>query len=95
MCGKNNGIKEDDLRTPQGGAVNAATFGWSWRVPDGEAHCTANCEGVCQSCSANQLEDNCVASHWISLRDYLSLQQSPFYLCHEVVCSVVNIFDQF
>lgn len=98
MCGNNNGIREDDLRTPQGEVVNATTFGWSWRVPDEEAQCTADCGEACSSCSRERLKEKNVATHWISLHEYLWSQQSPFYLCREVVndtkiSSVLDIFD--
>ena len=43
MCRNNNGIKENDLRTPQGEAVDANTSGWSLRAPCQEAQCTADC----------------------------------------------------
>uniref|UniRef100_A0A3B4YYT4 VWFD domain-containing protein n=1 Tax=Stegastes partitus TaxID=144197 RepID=A0A3B4YYT4_9TELE len=83
MCGNNNGIKEDDFRTPQGATVNAAAFGWSWRVSAGEAQCA----------------DRNVANKWISLHEtYLWSPQSPFHPCKEVVnytkiSSTLSIFD--
>nr|XP_046255484.1 IgGFc-binding protein-like isoform X2 [Scatophagus argus] len=98
MCGNNNGIKEDDLRTPQGEAVDATTFGWSWRSPHQEAQCTADCGDACPRCSAQQLQEQNVASQWISLQEYIWSPQNPFYLCREVVSyskisTAVSIFD--
>lgn len=40
-------IEEDDLRTPQGEAVDATTFGWSWRITYWGAQCTADCGDAC------------------------------------------------
>lgn len=98
LCGNNNGIEEDDLRTPQGEAVDATTFGWSWRVPDPEALCTADCGDACPHCSTEQLQEKNVAHLWISLHEYIWLPQNPFYLCREVVSyteisTAVSIFD--
>lgn len=98
MCGNNNGIEEDDLRTPQGEAVDASTFGWSWRVPNQEAWCTADCGDACPRCSAEQLQEKNVASEWISLHEYIWSPQNPFYLCREVVdftkiSTALSIFD--
>ncbi|XP_059194717.1 IgGFc-binding protein-like isoform X2 [Centropristis striata] len=98
MCGNNNGIKEDDLRTPQGEAVDATTFGWSWRVPDQEARCTADCGDSCPRCSTQQLLDKNVASQWIAMHEYIWSPQNPFQLCQEVVnytkiSEAVSMFD--
>lgn len=98
LCGNNNGIEEDDLRTPQGEAFDATTFGWSWRVPDPEALCTAECGDACPHCSAEQLQEKNVAPQWISLHEYIWSPQKPFYLCREVVSytkifPAVSIFD--
>lgn len=98
MCGNNNGIKEDDLRTPQGEAVDATTFGWSWRVPDREARCTADCGDACPRCSAEQLLEKNVASRWISIHEYIWSPQNPFYLCRDIVnytkiSAAVSMFD--
>lgn len=98
MCGNNNGIKDDDLRTPQGEAVDATTFGWSWRVPDLEAQCIADCGAACPHCSSDQLHEKNVASQWISLHEYIWSPQNPFYSCWEVVnyteiSTGVSIFD--
>ncbi|XP_051261445.1 IgGFc-binding protein-like isoform X2 [Dicentrarchus labrax] len=96
MCGNNNGIEEDDLKTPQGEAVDATTFGWSWRVPDQEAQCTADCGDACPRCSAEQIQN--VASQWIYLHEYIWSTPNPFYLCREAVdytkiSTAVSIFD--
>ncbi|XP_071062157.1 IgGFc-binding protein [Pseudochaenichthys georgianus] len=98
MCGNNNGIEEDDLRTPQGEPVDATTFGWSWRVPDQEAQCTADCGNACPRCSAEQLLDKNVATRWISMHEYIWSPQNPFYQCREVVnytkiSAAVSMFD--
>lgn len=98
MCGNNNGIEDDDLRTPQGETVDATTFGWSWRIPHQEAQCTADCGDACPRCSAERLKENNVASQWISLHEYIWSPQNPFYLCREVVSytklsAAVSIFD--
>ncbi|KAJ4930907.1 hypothetical protein JOQ06_025210, partial [Pogonophryne albipinna] len=98
MCGNNNGIEEDDLRTPQGEPVDATTFGWSWRVPDQEAQCTADCGNACPRCSAEQLLDKNVATRWISMHEYIWSPQNLFYQCREVVnytkiSAAVSMFD--
>ncbi|KAK1895713.1 Alpha-tectorin, partial [Dissostichus eleginoides] len=98
MCGNNNGIEEDDLRTPQGEPVDATTFGWSWRVPDQEAQCTADCGNACPRCSAEQLLEKNVATRWISMHEYIWSPQNPFYQCREVVnytkiSAAVSMFD--
>ncbi len=98
MCGNNNGIEDDDLRTPQGEAVDATTFGWSWRIPHQEAQCTADCGDACPRCSAEQLQEKNLTSQWISLHEYIESPQNPFDSCHEVVSytkitSAVSIFD--
>ncbi|CAJ1061665.1 LOW QUALITY PROTEIN: IgGFc-binding protein [Xyrichtys novacula] len=98
MCGNNNGIEEDDLRTPQGEAADATTVGWSWRVPGQEAQCTADCGDACPRCSAKQLREKKVASLWMSLYEYIWSPQNPFYLCREAVnyskiSTAVSIFD--
>lgn len=98
LCGNNNGIEDDDLRTPQGDTVDATTFGWSWRVPHLGAQCTADCGDACVHCSAEQLQETNVIDHLISLHRYILSPQSPFYPCHDVVSyarfsSAVNIFD--
>ena len=98
MCGNNNGIEEDDLRTPQGEPVDATTFGWSWRVPDQEAQCTADCGNACPRCSAEQLLEKNVATRWISMHEYIWSPQNPFYQCREVVnytkiSAALSMFD--
>ncbi|XP_041798261.1 IgGFc-binding protein-like [Chelmon rostratus] len=98
MCGNNNGIEEDDLRTPQGEDIDATTFGWSWRIPGQEARCTADCGDACPRCSAEQLQEKRVANQWLSLHEYIWSPQNPFHSCREVVSyakisTAVNIFD--
>uniref|UniRef100_A0A3Q3EKG2 VWFD domain-containing protein n=1 Tax=Labrus bergylta TaxID=56723 RepID=A0A3Q3EKG2_9LABR len=98
LCGNNNGIEEDDLRSPQGKAVDATTFGWHWRVPDQEAWCTADCGDACPRCSAEQLQEKNVARQWISFHEYIWSPQNPFYLCRDIVnytkiSTAVSIFD--
>lgn len=99
MCGNNNGFEEDDLRTPQGEAVDATTFGWSWRIPHQEAQCTADCGDACPRCSAKHLkEGNNVARQWISLYEYIWSTRNPFYWCHEVISlatisAALSVFD--
>lgn len=98
ICGNNNGIEDDDLTTPQGRVVDATTFGWSWRVPDQEASCTADCGDACPRCSAEQLQDKNLVSQWIFLNEYIWSPQNPLYLCHEVISytkisRAVSIFD--
>ncbi|XP_074538742.1 IgGFc-binding protein [Halichoeres trimaculatus] len=98
MCGNNNGIEEDDLRTPQGEVVDATTFGWSWRGPDQEARCTADCGDACPRCSAEQLLVKEVARLWITLHEHIWSPQNPFHLCKEAVnyseiLTAVSIFD--
>lgn len=98
MCGNNNGIEEDDLRTPQGEAVDATIFGWSWRIPHQEAPCTADCGDACPHCSAKHLKENDVARQWISVHEYIWSPQNPFYLCHGVISytaisAALSIFD--
>ncbi|XP_071325188.1 IgGFc-binding protein [Trachinotus anak] len=98
MCGNGNGIKDDDLRTPQGEAVDATTFGWSWRAPDQEAPCTADCGDACPHCSADKLQEQNVVSQWISLHEYIWSPESPFYPCWEVanytkISTGISIFD--
>lgn len=98
LCGNNNGIKEDDHRTPQGEAVDTTTFGWSWRVSDQEAQCKADCGDACPRCSAEQLQEKNVANQWISLHEYILSPQNPLYLCKEVInyniiSTAVSIFD--
>lgn len=96
LCGNGNGIKDDDLTTPQGEAVDATMFGWSWRVPDPGAQCTADCGDECPHCSTDQLLES--VSRWISLHEYMLSPQNPFYLCWEVVnytniLTGISIFD--
>uniref|UniRef100_A0A3Q3GMI2 IgGFc-binding protein-like n=1 Tax=Labrus bergylta TaxID=56723 RepID=A0A3Q3GMI2_9LABR len=98
LCGNNTGIEEGDLRSPQGKAVDATTFGWHWRVPDQEAWCTADCGDACPRCSAEQLQKKNVARQWISLHEYIWSPQNPFYLCKDIVnytkiSTAVSIFD--
>ncbi|KAI5087282.1 IgGFc-binding protein-like [Silurus meridionalis] len=53
MCGNFNGIKGDDLATSSGSeAGSIPQLGKSWRVPGsvGEAYCTDDCVGQCESC---------------------------------------------
>lgn len=98
ICGNNNGIKEDDFRTPQGETVDAATFGWSWRVSEPETRCTADCGDACPHCSAEHLQERDLAGEWISFHEYLWSPQNPFYLCQGIVNSTivsatVSMFD--
>lgn len=98
MCGNNNDIAEDDLRTPQGEVVDATTFGWSWRAPNQEAQCTADCGDACPRCSAKQLQEKEVARLWMALHENIWSPQSPFHLCKEAVnyseiSAAVSIFD--
>lgn len=86
------------LGTSQGEAVDATTFGWSWRVPDQEAHCTADCGDSCPCCSAEELIEKNGACQWCSQQEYVLSPQNPFCLCQEVVnytkfSTFVNIFD--
>ncbi|XP_041649020.1 IgGFc-binding protein isoform X2 [Cheilinus undulatus] len=98
LCGNNNGIEDDDFRSPQDEAVDATTFGWSWRVSDQEAWCTADCGDACPRCSAEQLQKKKVAKQWISWYEYIWSPQNLFHLCREVVnyteiSAAVSIFD--
>lgn len=98
LCGNNNGNKGDDLRTPQGEAVNATTFGWSWRVSDRGSRCTAGCEAACPSCSVEQLQEKNVVGQWIALHEYIWSPRNPLHQCQEAVnytdvMTSVSIFD--
>ncbi|KAL6461279.1 hypothetical protein MHYP_G00312450 [Metynnis hypsauchen] len=60
MCGNFNGKKNDDLTTPTGSfAGNIPALGKSWRVPGlaGNAYCTDDCTGQCQSCEGEPWYD--------------------------------------
>ncbi|TDH12002.1 hypothetical protein EPR50_G00066210 [Perca flavescens] len=80
-----------------GEAVDAATFGWNWRVSDQEARCTADCGDACPRCSSEQLLEKNVASQWIAMHEYIWSPQNPLYLCLEVnyakISAAVSLFD--
>lgn len=71
MCGNNNGTEENYLSTLQGEAIDANSFGWSRRIPQQEARCTADCGDLRPRCTAEQLREKNAAAQWLSLHEYM------------------------
>ncbi|KAK3508212.1 hypothetical protein QTP70_017690, partial [Hemibagrus guttatus] len=86
MCGNFNGIKGDDLTTPSGSeAGSIAQLGKSWRVPGavGEAYCTDDCVGQCESCQGESWIERLAAESFCHLSTILT--DGPFRDCNSLI----------
>ncbi|XP_026999588.2 IgGFc-binding protein [Tachysurus fulvidraco] len=86
MCGNFNGIKGDDLTTPSGSEASSITqLGKSWRVPGavGEAYCTDDCVGQCESCQGELWIERLAAESFCHLATMLT--DGPFRDCNSLI----------
>ncbi|KAF5909185.1 IgGFc-binding protein, partial [Clarias magur] len=86
MCGNFNAKKEDDLITPSGSAASSIPqLGKSWRVPGlpGNAYCTDDCAGQCESCQGESWFERLAAKAFCHLATVLT--EGPFKDCHSVI----------
>lgn len=83
LCGNNNGDGADDLRSPEGAVADEVAFGWSWRLDEGDASCSADCV----DCSAAEegLQLDAETESDVSFSVFLWSESSPFMRCYVVV----------
>lgn len=86
MCGNFNGIKGDDLTTPNGSVASSIPqLGKSWRVPGfvGEAYCTDDCVGQCESCQGESWIERLAAESFCHLATILT--DGPLRDCNSLI----------
>lgn len=86
MCGNFNGKNKDDLTTPTGSVAGSIPqLGKSWKVPGlpGDAYCSDDCMGQCESCQKESWFGHLAAKAFCHLATILT--DGPFKHCNSLI----------